>query len=481
MIRSFFASTSARWASIFLLALVVAASLRTKQPATAQQAAADKDDAGDLQKQLDETGTVRLSRRVYRLSKPLVVDLDRIGFAAISGDGTARLVMAGPGAAIEFRGTHAGTAAPDSFKENVWEKQRTPSVQGIEIVGAHPEADGISASGTMQLSLSQVVIRRCRHAVRLAERNRNVLIDACHFYENRGVGVYYDQVNLHQSNISGSHISYCRGGGVVVRGGDVRNIQISGCDIEGNMAADQPATANILLDCTGGSVAEVEITGCTIQHNNNSPESANIRILGKGTVPRRGEKLEFQCGHVTIGDNVMSDVKTNIHLREVRGATIVGNTLWQGYEHNMLIENSQQITIGSNMLERNPLYGYTSEADNAVIFRDCRDCTLTGVQIHDVRKPAAGLIMERCQRMNVTGCTIIDCEQGGVLWKEVTDSRLSDCLVRDDRPEKKPSPALRVIAGRGNMIVHNLFSGEVQADIADNYVTGNYGGAAKQP
>lgn len=469
-----------RWTLVFLLAAVGWGFARAKLPATAQQHASETDDLTELQKQLDATGTLHLTRRTYRLSKPLVVDLDRIGFSAVSGDGTARLVMAGPGAAIEFRGTHGGTAAPESVKDNVWEKQRTPSVQGIEIVGAHPEADGISATGTMQLSLSQVVIRRCRHAVRLIERNRNVLIDACHFYENRGVGVYYDHVSLHQSNISGCHISYCRGGGVVVRGGDVRNIQVSGCDIEGNMAPDQPATANVLLDCTGGSVAEVEITGCTIQHNNESPESANIRILGKGTVPRGGKNLEFQCGHVTIGDNVLSDVRTNIHLRDVRGATIVGNTLWQGYDHNLLVENCQHLTFGSNMLERNPLYGYTSEASNAVIFRDCRDCTLTGTQIHDVHN-SPGLMLERCRRMNITGCTILDCEQGGIVMKEVTDSRLSDCLVRDDRADKKPSPALQVIAGRGNMIVNNLFAGDVQADIAENLVNGNYSGSQAQP
>jgi hypothetical protein len=31
------------------------------------------------------------------------------------------------------------------------------------------------------------------------------------------------------------------------------------------------------------------------------------------------------------------------------------------------------------------------------------------------------------------------------------------------------------------MIVHNLFAGEVQADIADNLVNGNYSGSQAQP
>ena len=69
-----------------------------------------------------------------------------------------------------------------------------------------------------------------------------------------------------------------------------------------------------------GSVAEVAITGCTIQHSKEAPESANIRILGRGFMQRRGENMPFQCGNVTIGDNVLSDVQTNIHLVGVRGA-----------------------------------------------------------------------------------------------------------------------------------------------------------------
>ncbi len=181
-----------------------------------------------------------------------------------------------------------------------------PTVEGLAIVGEHAEADGIEAKGTFQLTLRGIHIRKCRHGVRLVERNRNVLIDGCHIYENSGIGVYYDHVNLHQSNISASHISYCGGGGVVVRGGDVRNIHIAGCDIEANMARDQPPTANVLLDCAEGSVGEVAITGCTIQHTKDAAGSANIRILGRGFVHRRGERIEVQSGNVTIGDNVRS-------------------------------------------------------------------------------------------------------------------------------------------------------------------------------
>jgi len=55
-------------------------------------------------------------------------------------------------------------------------------VTGLEIVGAHAEADGISAQGTMQLTITRVVVREARHGIRLHDRNRNVLISDCHLY-----------------------------------------------------------------------------------------------------------------------------------------------------------------------------------------------------------------------------------------------------------------------------------------------------------
>ena len=81
------------------------------------------------------------------------------------------------------------------FYQSVWRNQRTPVVVGLEIVGAHPEADGIEATGTMQLTVTRTVIRKVRHGIHLVKRNRNVVISDCHIYENRGVGIFYDRVS----------------------------------------------------------------------------------------------------------------------------------------------------------------------------------------------------------------------------------------------------------------------------------------------
>lgn len=423
------------------------------------------DDTAAVQKAVDSGGRVSFPKGVYRITKPIVVELDKTGFTSLAGDGVARVVMEGAGAAFRFVGTHAGSADPEQVKPNVWERQRMPMVDGLEIVGAHPEADGIEATGTMQITITRTTVRDARHGIRLATRNRNVLIADCHIYHNRGIGVFYDDVNLHQSNISGCHISYCAGGGIVSRGGNVRNIHIGTCDIEMNMATNAPPTANVLIDCSGSraGTAEVAITGCTIQHGGKAPGCANIRIIGRGDAAKGQPTARW--GHVTITGNVLSDVKVNVHLRDARGVAITGNTFYMGYEHDLLVEESSNIVVGPNNFDRNPLYGYgdAAKVNGGVVFRDSSDCTLDGLHINGAwRKPAA-LMIEKCDRFNIANCTILDSDNAGLLLKDVTNSKVAGCMVRDDRRDAKPGPSLKVEGGRGNWIVQNLLSNGCEA------------------
>lgn len=416
------------------------------------------DDTAALQRAVDSgAGLIELPKGIYRLTRPLVIDLDRVGYTTIQGGGVAKLVMEGAGPALRVVGTHFKSADPGGFADAVWDRQRMPLIDGLAIQGAHPEAVGIEAAGTMQLTITRVHIRGALHGIHLIQNNRNLTISDCHLYENRGVGIYYDDVNLHQSNIANCHISYNAGGGIVSRKGNVRNVQITGCDLESNMHPDSPPTANVLIDCRDSlyGTAEVAITGCTIQHNNPSPDSANIRILG-GSLPSRN-LARVREGNVTISGNVLSDVQVNVHLSECRGVAITGNTFWQGYAQNLLVEDCEHIVVGPNNLDRNPRYDYgnTSEANNAVVFRNCRDCTLNGLHISNVWRQEAGLILEQCDRFNVTGCTILDCDGGGLLLRGVSRSRVSDCLIRDDRPGQS-TRSLIEIEGQDNLLLDNL-------------------------
>jgi hypothetical protein len=414
------------------------------------------DDTAALQALLDAGGSVRLERGLYRISRSLVLDLRRAGYTSLDGGGVAQLVMHGAGPALRIVGTHFRSADPEGFRPEVWQRERMPLVRGLGIEGAHAEADGIEAISTMQLTVSLVHVRGVRHAIRLRENNRNVIVSECHLYHNRGAGILYDEVNLHQSNIVGCHISYNAGGGVVCRGGNVRNIHITGCDLESNMAPDAPAAANVLIDCRHSQhgTAEVAITGCTIQHNNPSPDSANIRIVGRSQLPDGTPQRE---GHVTITGNVLSDVQVNIHLQDCRGVVIAGNTLWQGYRHDLLIERCAHVVLGPNNLERNPRYNYgnTHEVNGGVVLRDCEDCTILGLHVAHVWRHVAGVLLENCRRMHVAGCTILDCDGAGLVLKNVSDSRIAGLLIRDDRPAAT-SLGLVLEGGSGNVLGNDL-------------------------
>lgn len=421
------------------------------------------DDTAAIQHLFDTVGSVKLPKGTYLLTQTVKIDLTKTGFAALTGDGTVRLIMAGEGPALHFVGTHEGSAAPESFKPDVWENQRTPMVEGIEIVGANAEADGIEATGTMQITLSRVVVRECRHAVHLSTRNRNVLISACHFYHNTGIGVFYDNVNLHQSNIVGSHISYNGGGGVVSVGGNVRNLHIGTCDIEGNHAKDGPPSANVMLDSRGGSIGEVAITGCTLQHTHKSPDSANIRIIGSGTDPsllRRAGREHTREGNVTITANVFSDVQVNVEIQHSRGVTITGNTFWEGFQHDLVITDSDNIVVTGNNFDRNPRYlvnGNDNAEKNGVVFQRCTDSILSNNVISGVWKQRAAVDIESCNRLQISHNSILDSDGTGLRLEQVTNSMITGNIIRDDREgeHRSQEPSLSIVGGKDNVIEQN--------------------------
>ncbi len=263
-------------------------------------------------------------------------------------------------------------------------------------------------------------------------------------------------MNLHQSNITGCPISYCAGGGVVSRGGEVRNVQIAGCDIEANMATEAimgadaknaPASANVELDSRGGSIAEVAITGCTLQHTGKIAGSANIHIIGPGDdkrVTSESGEGKTREGNITISSNVMSDVRINVHIEHARGVCILGNTFWEGFDHDLLVEHSSEIAITGNVFDRNPRYALWQKETpkQGIEFRDCADCTLSGVHINGVREHAAALHVKDSRRFLITGCSILDSDGTGVLLENVRQSRVGMNLISDARRTGNAVPVL---------------------------------------
>ncbi len=412
------------------------------------------DDTAALSHALQQgDGHLVLPRGDYLISKPLYVPLAQFGRFALSGEGgTARLIMAGPGPAVHLVGTHARTAQPDHVTDQTWRKERMPTLSQLEIVGAHAEADGVRLEGVFQPTLLGLLIRRCRHGVHVVNRARNVVINGCHVYDNTGVGVFLDRVNLHQTNITGSHVSYCKQGGVKVSGSEIRNIQIAGCDIEYNFDLEAKASADVLFDCREGTVREGAITGCTIQAKD-SPGGANVRLVGVGANDPNA------VGLLAITGNLIASQSAALHLQASRGVVVSGNCLYGGYRHAILAEDSENLVIGANSIDHNP--EYPGKSTDQVVLSRCRNVTLTGLILQHTREPTvdveASVQLTGCENVSVTGCQILGARVRGVWVKESRAVRVADCTVRPRKDDAGYKVAVEADGGSAPLLVVNNF------------------------
>lgn len=424
------------------------------------------DDTEALQHAIDRgDGVLSLPKGVYRISRPLIVDTTKVGYAALQGSGgAAQLMMTGPGPAIQIVGGHQGTASPSTVKPQTWKSERFPTISQLAIVGAHPEADGIELFRTMQATISQVLVRRCRDGIRLSERNRNFILSDSHIYDNARYGVHFDHCNLHQIILHGNHISYNRRAGVCSRDGDVHNLQITGNDIEYNNrpGIDTPTEggAEILFDAGEGVISEVTIASNTIQATV-QPGGANVRIHGAVEGAPRGARLITLTGNVIgsqtrgieilraqrvaiSGNTIYDSRERSIDLRHCNGASVVGNTLvWRGEagdppSDGVYLEDCDAVVLASMPTQR--LCLGSEEEGGAFTLVGCRDCSLSDCQILDPLY--RGVELKDCQRCRIANNTIVD---------------------RKDHISMRHG--VRCRGGSGNVIQNNLVGRAIEAPI----------------
>ncbi len=378
-------------------------------------------------------GLVEFPRGTYKITKTIEIDLSIHGTLGLSGRGaSAGIIMAGDGPAFRFIGSHdKGSALPASVKQLTWDKERMPLIDALEIIGDHVNADGIELKNTLMPTLRALLIRNVRNGIHLTSRNRNVLIDACHVYNNSGIGIFLDQVNIHQFIISDSHISYCKKGGIKVLNSEIRNFQITGNDIEYNCDPDGPASADILVDCTqGGSVREGTISGNTIQAIP-SPGGANIRFLGLSSNPDK-------IGLWSISGNHISNQEVNVHLENTRGINITGNTFIRGYNRHLLIHNSRNLIINGNVFDHNedyfptqpPAYGgiLLSRGENIILSDNIIDGSGNGSG-----EDGAAIEVKHSREISISACQVKNPNFNGIQIESSTNSQILNCIISESK------------------------------------------------
>jgi hypothetical protein len=400
-------------------------------------------------------GAVEFPRGRYRLTRTVEIKLAEVGTLGLIGKGgSATVIMAGPGPAFRLVGSHdKGTADPKSVKPVTWERERMPTLDGLEIVGAHPEADGVEFRNTMQPTVRGVLIRQVRHGLHFTARSRNVLIDGAHVYDCSGIGVFLDAVNIHQMIISASHISYCKLGGIKVVGSEIRNFQITGNDIEYNFSTDGPPAADIWFDLAGkGSVREGTISGNTIQALY-SKGGANIRFTG---IP--GNPLKV--GVWSITGNHIANQETSIHLQDAAGVTITGNTFMRGFERQLVVEHSRNIIVSGNVFDHNVDYftpntkstgGIVIDRSTAVIVSDN---LIEGVEAGTPESGGA-LVVTDSREVTLNGNQVRAPKVRGVYIARSSNVRLSDTIVTEEPGKSRMLAAVEIVGACPGTVVRN--------------------------
>lgn len=411
-------------------------------------------------------GTVVFPRGNYRITSTVEIDTNTTGRAAIFGDGgAATLTMEGAGPALRIVGTHDRNADPNTFRPGVWESERMPTISQLEIVGAHDEAIGIQLEGTMQATITGVLIRRCRYGVHLVKRNRNLLLANSHIYDGRGaaIGVYFDGVNLHQANIVGCHISYQYHAGIKIQRSEIRNLQITGCDIEYNFDPKAEDCADVWIDSREGTVREGTITSCTIQAKR-SPGGANVRIEGAP------DDLSRTAGLWTITGNILQSQDINLLLRSVRAVNVSGNSFCSGFDRSMVIERCRNIAIGSNTIDFNPDYG--GERIDGIRISDSAACSLNGLIVQSARagSPESGgaIHLQRCSEMSLIGCQVFAPEHRGLHLEEVRNSSISACMISRGASATMRESIRTRGCGDDLLIQGNVLSRGTQGDLVND-------------
>lgn len=380
-------------------------------------------------------GVLELGKGTFRITKPIVFDLKRLGYLSVRGhQGTSTIRMDGPGPALKLIGDHQGTATPASFKSHTWDKERLPTITGVEILGNHPEADGIQLFRTVQTTIQAVLIRQCRFGIHLVERNRNFLLSAAHIYDCHDSGVFFDDCNLHQVIITGCHISYCKRAGIRQWNGDVHNIQITGNDIEYNSGADG-TSGEIVLEAPEAVISEYTISGNTLQATG-AASGANVLILGQADPSSSFVRL------INITGNVLGSREAGISIQHAAKVCITGNTIYGGELLNISLKNCRSTVVGSNVIGTRPAT-YSSGAIDGVVIEGSQSCVLTGNVLAECGTPGAITVINSSD-IGISGNQIENAQQTGVTITNSKRCRVSDNSIVDTRETKKMQFAAQV-------------------------------------
>ena len=269
------------------------------------------------------------------------------------------------------------------------------------------------------------------------------------------IGVYFDGVNLHQAIIAGCHISYCKHAGIKVERSEVRNLQITGCDIEYNYDVDQPRLGRRLDRRPRGNRPRGHDR---LEHDPGQGKPA------RGQRPdrrRRTATTPAGAGLWTITGNILQDQEINVWLRHCRGVAadrqLVRIRLRAVDRPGRLPAHRHR---REHLRPQPRLHGRSVDG-----IRDRASAGINLAEPHPRRLPRAASPEEGepsrsrdSSEVLILGCQVLDPAHRGIALNSVSRCRVSECTIvdrRDPRGISRGDPGARGQRGpptRNNLV-----------------------------
>lgn len=170
-----------------------------------------------------------------------------------------------------------------------------------------------------------------RRGIAINGINRNMIIESNHIYAMYLYGIHFTyNGDIHQINILGNHVSYCRINFYVEDHG-IYNMQITGNDFETSLYPTVPADKkkhNMCFQSHARMMEDIEIVGNTIEDHWYSDELVKFDGFSYESIM-----------DITITGNVIGNAKGDVLVvKGISRTTVTGNTLknYNGYALRVL-------------------------------------------------------------------------------------------------------------------------------------------------
>ena len=294
------------------------------------------DDTAALQKFVDLGGSLEFSGdKKYLITESLLLDASKVKL--LDGKG-CMLIPQGDFDALKLTGTMTGSAAPSSSGGKVF-KEYAVKIKNIKVYGAKKtESCGLSINNCFGVIVESCAFTYLKDGIKITGVNRNLILVNTHVYAMSQWGVYFSSTcDLHQMNITGCHISYCKKN-IFAEEAQRYNIQIVGSDIEISSYPDVVDCSIHFKSLTTGIYEDIEIVGNTLEDHwcadqmvvfegRDSGANSVIVVADNAIGNSNGDAIVIKgMSGINIADNAFkNNVKFDISITHTLDTAVVSN------------------------------------------------------------------------------------------------------------------------------------------------------------